>query len=207
MSVPCKLCEKKRAKRYCPGSGGEICPSCCGAERENTIDCPLDCEFLREARLHEKPAPPAVESLPNADIPLNDKFLREHEPIILFLCLTLRTSMESSKAVDSDAREALDALIRTYRTLESGLIYESRPTNPFAAEVQEGLKKGIEELKKMVAEESGVQSLRDSEILGCLVLLERLELEYNNGRRRSRAFLDFLRTSFPAKPSQTVAQA
>lgn len=205
MSAPCKLCEKKRAKRYCPGLGGEICPSCCGAERENTIDCPLDCEFLREARLHEKPAPPALESLPNADIPLNDKFLRDHEPIILFLCLNLRKAMESGKAVDSDAREALDALIRTYRTLESGLIYESRPQNPFAADLQEALKKAIDELRKMVTQEAGMQTLRDSEILGCLVLLQRLELEYSNGRRRGRAFLDFLRHSFPEKPTPAVS--
>jgi hypothetical protein len=205
VSAPCKLCDKKRAKRHCPGSGGEICPSCCGAERENSIDCPLDCEFLREARLHEKPSPPALESLPNADVQLNEKFLRDHEPIILFLCLHLRKAMETGKAVDSDAREALDALIRTYRTLESGLIYESRAQNPYAAALQEALKNAVEELRKMIAGEAGMQTLRDSEILGCLVLLQRLELEYSNGRRRGRAFLDFLRHSFPEKPASAVS--
>ena len=57
MSVPCKLCGKRRARRHCPGIEGDICPQCCGAERENTIHCPSTCEHLREARLHEAAAP------------------------------------------------------------------------------------------------------------------------------------------------------
>ena len=36
------------------------------------------------------------------------------------------------------------------------------------------------------------------DILAILVFLERMELDSNNGRRRGRAFLDFLRQSYPA---------
>lgn len=198
VSVPCKLCEKKRAKRHCPGVGGEICPSCCGAERENTIDCPLDCLYLREARLHERPPDlSAMGELPNADIPLNEDFIRAQEPLIMWLTAAVMRGIESGKAVDGDAREALEALIKTYRTLESGLIYETRPANPYAAGIQEAMKASIEELRKGLAEKTGMQTLRDADLLGALVFLQRLELQHNNGRRRGRAFFDFLRGHFP----------
>ena len=198
VSIPCKLCEKKRAKRHCPGVGGEICPSCCGSERENTVDCPSDCPYLREARLHERPPDlSALGELPNADIRLNEDFIRAQEPLILWLVAALMRGIESGKAVDSDAREALEALIKTYRTLESGLIYETRPANLYAAGIQEQIKQSIEELRQQLAKDTGMQTLRDADLLGALVFLQRLELQHNNGRRRGRAFFDFLRTYFP----------
>jgi len=68
--MECAICQTRRPRRFCPGVRGEICSLCCGAEREVTVDCPLDCEFLREARRHEK-APE-----PNA-IPLKSRNARE----------------------------------------------------------------------------------------------------------------------------------
>lgn len=194
-SIACKLCERRRARRHCPGAGAEICPSCCGEQRENTIDCPLDCEYLREARVHERP--PAGDGMrpPNMDIEITGAFLREHAAIIWMLGDALREAMEKGRAVDSDAREAIDALVRTYRTLASGLIYESRPPNPYATRLQDALKECIEGIRKALAEKSGLDSLRDAEILGALVFMQRLERLHNNGRKRGRAFLDHLRTS------------
>jgi hypothetical protein len=203
VSVACKLCEKKRAKRHCPGVGAEICPSCCGAERENTVDCPLDCAYLREARVHERPPDLSGLELPNADVRLNEDFIRQQEPLIVWLAVAVARGMETGKAVDGDAREALEAIIKTYRTLESGLIYETRPANPYAAGIQETLKASIEDLRKNMAEQTGMQTLRDADLLGALVFLQRLELQHNNGRRRGRAFFDFLRGYFP-QPVQTV---
>jgi len=63
------------------------------------------------------------------------------------------------------AREGLESLIKTYRTLKSGLIYETRPGNPYAAEIQEALKQAIDELGKQLAETSGMQTLRDADVL------------------------------------------
>jgi hypothetical protein len=208
VTVLCKLCEKKRAKRACPGVRGDICPSCCGSERENTIDCPLDCVYLQEARVHDHRAPhvPPVEELPNADIKLNEDFVRAQEPLIVWLSAALVRGIESGKAVDGDAREGLEALIKTYRTLESGLIYETRPANPYAAGIQEGLKKSIDELRAGLAEKTGMQTLRDADVLGALVFLQRLELQHSNGRQRGRAFFDFLRSYFPA-PSAVGVEA
>lgn len=201
MNLPCKLCQKKRARRHCPGLGADICPSCCGAERENSIDCPQACEYLQEARLRERPEPIPESTIPNLDIRVTEDFLREKDDLVVWLSNALARAMERERAVDSDAREALGALIRTYRTRESGLIYETRPANPYAAAVQDALKNAIEELGKALAENTGMQSLRDADILGVLVFLERIELQYANGRRRGRAFYDFLSTHFPAEPA------
>jgi hypothetical protein len=205
VSVPCKLCGKRRARRHCPGVGGDICPQCCGAGRENTIDCPSACEHFREARLHEEPAPISEEQLPNKDIRLSEEFIREHEPLLFTLALALKKAMHTSQAVDFDAREGMEALIRTYRTLQSGLIYETRPQNPYAAAIQQSLIESIEEFRKRMAEELGMQTLRDADILGMLVFVQRLELQHNNGRRRGRAFFDFLASYLPQLPAARVA--
>jgi len=206
VSTLCKLCEKRRARRHCPGVSADICPQCCGTGREITIDCPLDCPFLREARVHERSAPLTEKDIPNLDIPLKESFVEEHEHEVMALSLALARAMEREKAVDFDAREAIDSLVRTYRTLQSGLIYETRPQNPYAAGIQERLVEAIEELRKSIAEEAGMQMLRDTDVLATLIFLQRLEIQHNNGRLRGRAFFDFLRTYFPepAAPSVVV---
>jgi len=194
----CKLCQKKRARRYCPGVSADICPTCCGTEREVTIDCPSECEYLQEARLREKPAPLTEADYPHKDIQVSEDFLKKQEHVVMWITTALARAMEKERAVDRDAQEALDAMIQTYRTLESGLIYESRPQNPYAAAIQEALKRSIEELTKQVTETSGMHTLRDADFLGTLVFLERLGLHHRNGRPRGRAFYDFLRAYFPA---------
>jgi hypothetical protein len=58
------------------------------------------------------------------------------------------------------------------------------------------MQEAVEDLRKELAEKSAMP-LRDAEILGTLVFLERVELHENNGRPRGRAFIDYLRTYFP----------
>lgn len=204
MNNSCKLCEKRRARRHCPGVGGEICPQCCGTERENSIDCPATCDFLREARFHEQPAPIADGSIPNLDIGLSEKFLREQEPLIFTLTLALKHAMETSQSVDFDAREGLASLIRSYRATESGLIYEAQVLNGYAETIQEQLRAGIEKLREGLKEQPGAKALRDADVLGVLVFLQRVEIKYNNGRRRGRAFRDFLHSYVAEPPVEAV---
>jgi len=200
--MKCQLCEVRRPRRYCPGVRGEICAPCCGAEREVTIACPLDCEYLRDARLHEKPPEVDPDKFPNPDVQVTESFLRRNEQLLTFAAATLfGASQQNPDVIDIDVREALGALIRTYRTLESGLIYESRPNNPLAAFVQQKFQQALQEFRQQMAQNTGMTTIRDTDVLGVLVFLERLELSNNNGRRRSRAFIDFLRGFFPSQPS------
>jgi hypothetical protein len=153
--------------------------------------------------LHERPAPLDPKDVPNLDIELKENLVQEHEHEMMALSLALVRAMEQEKAVDLDAREAIESLVQTYRTLQSGLIYETRPQNPYAAKIQEQMMAAIEELRKSIAEEAGMQTLRDKDLLATLVFLQRLEMQHNNGRRRGRAFFDFLRMYFP-EPAASV---
>src|SRR5579862_4586105 len=196
-AMKCKICDTRKPRRYCPGVSGEICSLCCGQEREVSISCPLDCPYLVEARQHEKPRQLDPAEIPNQDVHVTEQFLREHEPLLMFLSSRLlEASFSAAGAVDSDVREALESLIRTYRTLESGLYYETRPTNLIAAGIHQRMQEAVESLRKELAEKNAMP-LRDVEILGTLVFLQRVELHESNGRPRGRAFIDYLRTYFP----------
>jgi hypothetical protein len=98
--------------------------------------------------------------------------------------------------VDSDVREALDALIRTQKTLESGLYYQTRPANPIAAQISEQVRSGLEAFRRQEREQLGLTKTRDADILGILAFFQRLEFDRNNGRKHGKAFLDFLRGNF-----------
>jgi hypothetical protein len=176
---------------------GDICTICCGTEREVTVDCPLDCPYLQEARKHERGADVDPDHFPNRDIRVSEEFLQEHEPLLIALARGLaHAAFDIPGAVDRDVRDTLEALIRTYRTLESGVYYETRPDNQLAGRIYDGAQSALEEFRKAETETSGMTRTRDADVLRGLVFLQRLELDRNNGRPRGRAFLDFLRSFF-----------
>ncbi|HYL78846.1 MAG TPA: hypothetical protein VEU96_31945 [Bryobacteraceae bacterium] len=194
--MKCKICDTRKPRRYCPGVGGDICPICCGEQREVTVNCPLDCPFLREARVHEKPRDVEPEEVPNRDIRVTEEFLRDHETLLIFLGMELlQSALSMPGTIDSDIQQALESLIRTHRTLQSGLYYETRPDNLVAAAIQQKVQDGVEHLRKELSEK-GASSIRDADILGMLVFLQRIALHQDNGRPKGRAFIDYLRAYF-----------
>src|SRR5579883_634572 len=200
--MKCRLCETRKPRRYCPGISGDICTVCCGDKREVTVDCPLDCAYLLEARRHDKLPEIKPEDIPNRDVPVSEEFLREHEPLLIFLgAKILEAALSTPGAVDSDVLETLDALIRTYRTLQSGLYYETKPANLVAAAMQQKIQDAVGILRKELSEK-GAPALRDAELLGTLVFLQRLAIANNNGRPRGRAYVSYLLAHFPHEPQQ-----
>src|ERR1051325_8726390 len=195
--MACAICEIRRPRRFCPGVRGDICAPCCGAEREVTVSCPFECEYLQEARRHEKPVPLDTAAIPNQDIRITEQFVTEHSDLITFIGnVVLGSSVETPGAVDHDVREALEALIRTYRTLASGVYYESVPANPLAASVYRSVQNAVAEYRNREQQQLGMSRTRDSDVFGLLVFLQRIELDRNNGRPRGRAFLDSLRAFY-----------
>jgi len=199
--MDCAICQVRRPRRFCPGVQGEICTICCGTERETTVACPLDCPHLREARKHERIEELPPDTMPNQDIRVTEKFLSEHEELLSFLgeCLAA-AALEVPGAVDFDVRASLAALIRTYRTRQSGLYYDSLPEDAVAASVYRLVEEGLEKFRKEETERLGVTRTMDSTVLALLVFLQRLELDRNNGRRRGRAFIDLLREISGSEP-------
>jgi hypothetical protein len=171
-----------------------------------TVSCPLDCEYLRESRKHEKIPPIEPDQIPNGDIKLPEDFLEAHGELMTFLGHSIaNAALQIPGAVDRDAREALEALVRTYRTLESGVYYESRPTNPLAAGIFGSAQEAANEFRQRERETLGLTKTRDSDVLRSFVFLQRVELNRNNGRPRGRAFLDLLRESYPGAEGASPA--
>jgi len=56
----CAKCKQRKAKRYCPALGEDLCSLCCGIIREKEIHCPSNCTYLvahkpyQEKRILEK---------------------------------------------------------------------------------------------------------------------------------------------------------
>ena len=173
-----------------------------------TLDCPLDCQYLREARQHERPIPVKPDEFPNRDIRVTEAFLRDHEPLLVAMGrAVLLAGLNTPGAVDFDVREALAALIRTYRTLDSGLYYETRPENTVAAEIARRIQEAVAEFRRIEEEKMQITKTRDTDVLGVLAFLQRLEIDRNNGRKRGRAYLDFLRGQFPGAANQPDQRA
>jgi hypothetical protein len=158
-----------------------------------TIDCRLSCEYLAEAHRHEKRPPGDPEAMPGKDVPLDDDFLRANEFLIVLLGSALSEAITPyPNANDADAVQALESLARTWRTLISGIYYETKPVNPIAADLFEAVKSRVEELRQRMKDAGTTQSLPDAVVLGVLVFLQRIAFGMNNGRPRCKAFLVFL---------------
>jgi hypothetical protein len=159
-----------------------------------TVSCPLDCEYLREARRHEKPLPLDPEQIPNRDIKVSEEFLDGHVALVETLANAMADAASRIPgAVDTDARDAVKGLIRTYRTLESGVYYASRPESILAAGIFDAAQEAVSGFQREERQDTGLTRTRDSDVLKALVFLERIGIDRNNGRPRGRAFIDALR--------------
>jgi hypothetical protein len=65
-----------------------------------------------------------------------------------------------------------------------------------AAAIHQKIQDSVVFLRKELSEK-GSTAIRDAEILGVLVFLERVGLHQNNGRSKGRSFIDYLRAHFP----------
>ena len=204
--ILCRICGKRRARRACPAVRGDICTICCGTEREVSLSCPLECEYLQEAHRRERPVPVPDRQLSNFDVPVSEEFLQTHEELVLFCVHSLvQAAVRTSGALDADVLAALEALIQTHRTLESGQIYETRAENTIAASVQRSFAASLADYQKLRAEREALSPVRNSEILKVLVFLHRLGQQNSNGRPRGRMYLDLLRQMTPEQRVDQLA--
>ncbi len=207
--MSCPICQKRPPKRFCPVKGEKICPVCCGREREITIDCLADCTHLLAAHRYESehrtPVPAA--EFPYRDIQVPPEFVYGHWAVIAGLATTILTfQLQNNGLHDGDASAALEAMAETCRTLGTGLYYERPPDAPLARALYGQLAQFLQEFRKDESARTAASSLKDSDAFHLLIFLLRLAKQETNGRLRSRAFLDFLRTSFP-RPAEAPQEA
>lgn len=209
--MACPICEKRPPKRFCPAKGEKICATCCGREREVTIDCPPDCAYLVTAHRyeaeHRKPIPP--EEFPYPDVEFPVEFVYERWPIVTGFAATILAFQAQHKELnDGVARLALEALAETYRTLGTGIYYERPPDGPLPRALYGQISSFLGEFRKQEAGRAGFPSLKDSDVFRLLVFLLRVCKQETNGRPLSRAFLGFLRERFsvPAAEQESASR-
>jgi hypothetical protein len=207
--LSCVICEVRKEKRFCPAVHGRICPQCCGEQREVTLECPLDCPYLIQAREHEKPRSadqidPAALFL---QIEISDQFMYQHEHLLMGLTYALAKAARADRTLhDQDLIAALTVLAKSYeRRVNSGLHYEQPLTSDSQRRVANEVETMVREYREAEQKHVGYSSLRDSEVLNALVFLVRLAHGRTSGRPKSRAFVEFIFAQFPEKESPVLA--
>jgi hypothetical protein len=207
--LSCAICEIRKEKRFCPAVHGRICPQCCGEQREVTLDCPLDCPYLLQAREHEKPR--AAEQIDPAglflQVEVSDQFMYEKEHLLMGLTYALARAARADRSLhDQDLITALTVLATTYeRRVNSGLHYEQPLTSDSQRRAAAELDTMVKEYREAEQKHAGYSSLRDSDVLRALAFLLRLAHGRTSGRPKSRAFVEFLFAQFPEKNLAVLA--
>ncbi|MGE5326896.1 MAG: hypothetical protein ACM3NO_07640 [Deltaproteobacteria bacterium] len=203
--MSCPICEKRKAKRFCPARGENICSLCCGTEREVTIDCPPDCSYLAASRQHER-REVDWSTLPFADSRIPTSFARSHGGLLNLLSFAVsKYAAENRLLVDTDAQESLRALAEAYRTLSAGIFFERPPDYSVQRGLYEALKAAIEDFKKAEVQKLGLTATRESDIRDALIFLTQLAALRSNGRPKGRAFLDLVRSQFRLAEAEKTA--
>ena len=148
----------------------------------------------------EYPKPLAESEVPFPDVSFSSDIVRTRENILSELGYTVAVyAIEQRSLTDSDVFAAVKALAEARRTLVSGIYYEKLPEIPVAAGLYAALAKYLEEEKSRAAEHPEYPALKDTEVFHLLVFFVRFARLRSNGRPRTRAFLNFLRSQFPVE--------
>lgn len=196
----CPICEKRRAQRYCPAKGENICSICCATWREVRLDCPADCPYLIAAHRYEEEHRQQLSpsELPFPSVQLSADLPYKNEEFLSGLGFALvKFAADRRDLADGDIFAALESLAETYRTLVSGIYYEKPPSAPLANALYAALASFIQDYKKQSSSRTGFVSLKDSDIFHSLVYLARVCRLSTNGRPRARIFLGLLREQYP----------
>src|ERR1700722_2497966 len=208
-SLSCVICEVRKEKRFCPAVHGRICSQCCGEQREVTLDCPTDCQYLSQARAHERPRSsdqidPAALFL---QVEVSDQFMYEKEHLLMGLIFALAKAARADRSLhDQDLTAALSVLSRSHeRLVNSGLHYEQPLTSESQRRAAAEVENMVKEYREAEQKHTGYSTLRDSDVLKALVFLVRLAHGRTSGRPKSRAFVEFLFAQFPEKEAAVLA--
>lgn len=202
--LACPICEKRKAKRYCPARVETICTVCCGTEREVTIDCPSDCAYLMESRKHDAGRPEVDwKTVPFSDVQVPRSTVARHQLLISqFAYAICRYAGENPSVADADVIASLKSLAESYQTLSNGIYYEKPPDYALQRGLYEAMEAAVKEYKRGGSADPGFETPRESEVRDILIFLTQLGATRVNGRPKGRAYLDLLRSQFKSDELQ-----
>jgi hypothetical protein len=173
----------------------KICPTCCGTKREIEIECPSDCRYLKTGRSYEA-RQAQVATKPSREF--SQQFRHRYAVVITTLAhAILEERSENPSMLDSDIRDAFEALKATTKTLSAGIYYETLPEGGASAM---GLYRRVKTLVDQMMQPQGpaADALRASDAPDVLdFIVVSVEL-HSLGRPKSRRYLDWLSSVAPA---------
>lgn len=195
--MKCVVCGKVKGKRFCPAKKGQICPTCCGEKRVLEIPCPEDCQYLSSGLSYQL-LKKRVGALQHEDDPLlRRKYYDVHSnyPDILTGLeeAIIRFAQGLRSLRDRQVQDSVTLLLKTYKTEQSGLIYEHTGSDPIVNSLARDLKTFLEEHRKL---DQGQRFLKTGEVVNCLEVLL-ADIEYHIVEADQESYLRFVARSRP----------
>jgi hypothetical protein len=175
-----------------------ICPQCCGEKRVLEIDCPESCEYLKIGRTREANQESAryFRARDPIEHQQRARILENFEPVIVDLQTLIAVERQSSRDLtDADVAEALDCLLKTLRTEDRGVIYETTSDNLRA----EGLRRQFSGLIESYRypKDGDRQRIHLKDAVDCLEMMRGVVASHLEAGPSSLSFVDFLARCLP----------
>lgn len=192
---------KRKAKRYCPALGRELCNLCCGLLREKEIHCPLNCPFLAKHRtyqerrtLEKKETPSSRSFLPDEDILKDER--------MAWLALHVEVSLKEygekfDSFTDKDAILALEYTKEKVIKGKSSFLIPGREAGP-KNDAGEAIFKSIENCRyeKTIILPGEMQSYKTEEKVKCLERIILSVKSWAKGNFNGRTYIEQLSRRF-----------
>ncbi len=208
--MKCILCEKRKAKRSCPAKDTQICPQCCGEKRILEIECPESCEYLKAGREREMGEyQKRIHSMDQAVQQKHRQVLYDHRNVIAHLEYAISRQRILSRTLnDKDVIRAVDSLLETYKTEDTGLLYERIEEDLQIEALRRELREIIESYRNPGGEEAkGIVDPKNTRLLlgaaiDCLNFVRSLAAAYLKDRDSGSGYVDFLARIIPREEAQ-----
>lgn len=196
--MKCPLCEQRKGKRFCPAERATICAQCCGEKRMVEIDCPESCEYLKTGRERESEQE-YRRFLRTADEPARQRYFRvlsRMEQVVVYLEILIAEERRTVRELaDRDVLQALDLLIATLRTEDSGVLYERTSENLRVEGLRRALSEELHSLRYPQQQDRERLHLKDA--MECLELLRSMAASHVEPGAAPISYVDFLARNMP----------
>ena len=208
--MKCILCEQRKAKRSCPAKNTIICAQCCGEKRVLEIDCPESCGYLKAGREREaEDYQKHIQNMGHTDQERHRKVVFNHRNVIAHLEYAIsRQRILSRDLSDKDVVQAVESLLETYRTEDTGLLYERTEENLRIESLRRELREIVESYRNPEGEEGeGIVNPSNTRLqlgaaISCLEFIRSLASSYLKDRDSGSGYVDFLARIVPRKEAQ-----
>jgi hypothetical protein len=197
-AIKCVLCRQRKGKRHCPAKNDEICAQCCGEKRILEIDCPENCEYLKAGR--ERETAQEVARYMRVSEPHQHKkrervFTRFEFVLAGLQGVIAAERLSSRDLVDADVADALDCVLRTLRTEERGVIYDSVSSNLRAESLRRQFKSLLESFRH--PRETNRERCSLADLIECAEVLREVVASHMEEGLSPRSLVDFLARNLP----------